>query len=82
VALTPDQEVALGLQAAPQMAAEFGGLHPDPAVQDYVASGNPSSRKARPRAQTTRTTSTSWPTPRPSTRSRCPAGRSSSPRRS
>jgi len=36
VALTPDQEVALGLQAAPQMAAEFGGLHPDPAVQDYV----------------------------------------------
>lgn len=36
VALTTDQEVALGLQAAPQMAAEFGGLHPDPAVQDYV----------------------------------------------
>ncbi|HEU5251674.1 MAG TPA: M48 family metalloprotease [Thermoanaerobaculia bacterium] len=36
VALTPDQEVALGLQAAPQMAEQFGGLHPDPAVQNSV----------------------------------------------
>jgi predicted Zn-dependent protease len=36
VALSTEQEVALGLQAAPQMAAEFGGVHPDPAVQDYV----------------------------------------------
>ena len=36
VALSTEQEVALGLQAAPQMAAEFGGLHPDPVVQDYV----------------------------------------------
>jgi len=36
VALSTEQEVALGLQTAPQMAAEFGGLHPDAAVQDYV----------------------------------------------
>lgn len=36
VALTPDQEVALGLQTAPQMADQFGGLHPDPAVQNTV----------------------------------------------
>jgi predicted Zn-dependent protease len=36
VAMTPDQEVALGLQTAPQMAEEFGGLHPDPAVQQTV----------------------------------------------
>lgn len=36
VALTPEQEVALGLQSAPQMAAQFGGLFPDEAVQAYV----------------------------------------------
>ena len=36
VALSPEQEVALGLQSAPQMAAQFGGLHPDPQVQAYV----------------------------------------------
>jgi predicted Zn-dependent protease len=36
VAMTPDQEVALGLQAAPQMAEQFGGLHPDPTVQNTV----------------------------------------------
>jgi predicted Zn-dependent protease len=34
--ITPEQEVALGLQSAPQMAAEFGGLHPDREVQAYV----------------------------------------------
>ena len=36
VALTPDQEVALGLQTAPQMAEQFGGLHPDPTLQSSV----------------------------------------------
>jgi predicted Zn-dependent protease len=36
VALSPEQEVALGLEAAPQMAAEFGGEHPDASVQEYV----------------------------------------------
>ena len=36
VALSPEEEVSLGLQAAPQMAAQFGGLHPDPQVQAYI----------------------------------------------
>ena len=36
VALSPSQEVALGLQAAPEMAQEFGGLYPDEEVQGYV----------------------------------------------
>ena len=30
--MTVDQEIALGLQAAPQMAAQYGGLHPDEAA--------------------------------------------------
>jgi len=34
--ITVDQEIALGLQAAPEMAAQFGGLDPDPAAQDLV----------------------------------------------
>ena len=29
--ITPEQEVALGLQAAPEMAQQFGGEDPDPA---------------------------------------------------
>lgn len=33
VDLTPEQEIAMGLQSAPQMAAEFGGLYPDNNVQ-------------------------------------------------
>jgi predicted Zn-dependent protease len=36
VAMSAEQETALGIQTAPQMAAEFGGLHPDPALQEYV----------------------------------------------
>lgn len=36
VSLTPEQEVAMGIQSAPQMAAEFGGLHPDQEVQNTV----------------------------------------------
>lgn len=36
VAMSPEEEVALGVQSAPQMAAQFGGLLPDAAVQDYV----------------------------------------------
>lgn len=36
VAMSAEQETALGLQTAPQMAAEFGGLHPDPDLQNYV----------------------------------------------
>ncbi|MGH8727081.1 MAG: M48 family metalloprotease [Burkholderiales bacterium] len=36
VSLSPAQEVALGLEAAPAMAREMGGLHPDRQVQAYV----------------------------------------------
>ena len=34
--LTVDQEIALGLQAAPQMARQYGGLHPDEQVTAKV----------------------------------------------
>jgi len=36
VSLTPRQEIALGLEATPQMIQQFGGLHPDPQLQAYV----------------------------------------------
>lgn len=36
VTMTPQQEIATGLQSAPQMAAEFGGLYEDPKAQDFV----------------------------------------------
>jgi predicted Zn-dependent protease len=38
VSMTPEQEVAMGLQSAPEMAAQFGGLYQDQKVQDYVRS--------------------------------------------
>lgn len=34
--LTPNQEIAMGLQAAPEMADQFGGLDPDSAAQALV----------------------------------------------
>lgn len=36
VDLSPDQEIALGLQAAPQMAAQHGGLLDNPEAQAFV----------------------------------------------
>jgi beta-barrel assembly-enhancing protease len=36
VAISPEQEIALGLQAAPEMAREYGGLDPDSSEQAYV----------------------------------------------
>jgi predicted Zn-dependent protease len=36
VSLTVDQEIALGFQTAPEMAAQFGGLHPDQEAQAMV----------------------------------------------
>lgn len=36
ISLTPEQEIAMGLQAAPQMAQQHGGLHPDPEAQALV----------------------------------------------
>lgn len=38
VDLSPEQEIALGLQAAPQMAQQHGGLHPDPQTRQLVSS--------------------------------------------
>jgi predicted Zn-dependent protease len=36
VAMSPQQEVTMGLQSAPQMAREYGGLYPDKEVQSQV----------------------------------------------
>jgi predicted Zn-dependent protease len=36
VAMSVQDEIALGLAAAPEMAAQHGGLHPDPAAQEQV----------------------------------------------
>lgn len=36
VQLTPREEVALGLQTREEVAREFGGLYPDPTIQEYV----------------------------------------------
>jgi len=36
ISTTPEEEVALGLQAAPEMAAQFGGEDPDPKSQKLV----------------------------------------------
>ena len=36
VSLTPDQEIALGLQATPEMIQQYGGLNPDPQLQGLV----------------------------------------------
>jgi beta-barrel assembly-enhancing protease len=36
VAISPEQEIVLGLQAAPELARVYGGLDPDPDSQAYV----------------------------------------------
>lgn len=36
ISLSPEQEIAMGLQAAPEMAAQHGGLHPDQQLQELV----------------------------------------------
>jgi|CXWL01.1.fsa_nt_gi predicted Zn-dependent protease len=36
VDLSPEQEIALGLQAAPEMAQQHGGLYPDARVQQFA----------------------------------------------
>jgi predicted Zn-dependent protease len=36
VSITPEQEIAIGLQSAPQMAQQHGGLHPDQRAQQHV----------------------------------------------
>ena len=37
ISITTSQEIALGLQSAPEMEQEFGGLLPDPQVQQQVS---------------------------------------------
>ena len=36
ISLTPKQEIALGLQAEPQMIEQYGGLYPEQQFQDFV----------------------------------------------
>lgn len=36
VSLTPEQEIALGLQSTPEIAAQFGGFYPDEEAQELV----------------------------------------------
>jgi predicted Zn-dependent protease len=36
VSISQDQEIAMGMAAAPEMAAEFGGLDRDPDYQNYI----------------------------------------------
>ncbi|KPM48779.1 peptidase M48 Ste24p [Jiulongibacter sediminis] len=38
VGMSPEQEVAMGLQSAPQMAQEYGGLYPDNQIQQQIKS--------------------------------------------
>ena len=38
ISLSPEQEIALGLQSAPEMAEQFGGLEPDASIQGDVTS--------------------------------------------
>lgn len=36
ISLSTDEEIAIGLQSAPQMAQEYGGLYQDEQMQSYV----------------------------------------------
>lgn len=38
VGISPEQEIAMGLQATPEMAQQHGGMHPDQELQAYVDS--------------------------------------------
>lgn len=38
VGMSPEEEVAMGLQSAPQMAQEYGGLYPDNELQQQIKS--------------------------------------------
>ncbi|HEX7879760.1 MAG TPA: M48 family metalloprotease [Candidatus Eisenbacteria bacterium] len=55
VAMSPEQEVALGLQAAPEMAQQYGGLYPDEEAQalvdrvgNKVVAGSPAAQSGYP----------------------------------
>lgn len=36
ISMDPQQEIAIGLESAPQMAQQHGGLHPDKKLQTYI----------------------------------------------
>ena len=36
VSLTPEQEIALGIQSVPELIQQFGGLHPDESIQQQI----------------------------------------------
>ncbi len=36
ISMTADEEIAIGLQSAPQMAEQYGGLYQSQKMQDYV----------------------------------------------
>ena len=36
ISMDPQEEIAIGLQSAPQMAEQYGGLYPDERMQNYV----------------------------------------------
>lgn len=36
ISITEEQEIAMGLQAVPQMMQQFGGEYPDPRLQEYI----------------------------------------------
>ncbi len=52
VSISPEQEIAIGLQSAPQMVQQHGGLHPDQRAQQYIKQignrliGTPTGRKS------------------------------------
>ena len=52
IGITIEQEIALGLQAAPQMAQEFGGLDPDESAQAIVDQIGNSVVQSSPASQT------------------------------
>ena len=72
LSLAPQQEIALGLQAMPEMLQQYGGEHPDQQAQAPVDQGG-ERIVAKSDAATT-----DWQTLARSTPSRCRAGRSSS----
>jgi predicted Zn-dependent protease len=36
ISMTPEQEIAIGLQSAPEIAQQYGGLYPDERLQSFV----------------------------------------------
>jgi len=52
IALSPEQEVALGLQSAPEMIQQFGGADSDPAARALVAEVGERIVRATPAGQT------------------------------